>query len=378
MKSNIHMDQPAPSSVVISESFRVFVSYCNDDQMLADIVIRTLGKAQHGLGFDVRDMSHLSAGVNFALELRDWISRSHALVVIVTPHSISRPWINQEVGYALAHCIPVYAVMSGVSYGPAGMLEGLQAIEIDDSIDWTVQLKAKLGEVQWDQRQRARGSRCWPVFACHRDAAMRTRLLEESAEIVAAEFGQARIRQRSRLTSFSIPPTLIHRSWSRFRGPLLERLAFWLCPGERKAFEMLCAGARCDLIICPDSFGKDYDRDVQCARLETLADFLKAKRDDAVRVVVEDQSEGDSVTIIGNHWVALSACVATAFYHERDTFSTWHAPTVDEYCTAFDEVFDRLLQDQESKHAGCSSRQYAITRIMEALSTRGGSSHTAL
>jgi len=343
--------------------FRVFVSYYQADRKLANDIIHFLGHDQHGLGFDVRGMHELEAAEPFANRIREWIAHSHVMIAVITKHSVNRPWVNQEIGYGLAQHIPVFAVVSGVPPEALGMLRDLQVIVVGKPGD----LRKRLLGIDWEKTARNCGLQSLPVFSCDNDAAERTKMLAVTAHTIGTDYQKARIRQRSRLTSFSIPRVLGQAHWNCLPHKTLQNLGFWLHPRERREFEALTETAGCDLIIDPDYYDASYDPVVQCARLSTLRDFLDGMDDHRVRVVVQKCGSADSMTIIGNHWAMFSASVATAFYMERESISTWHAPTVESLCADFDENFERLWQKQNRKIRGRSSRRYAIQRIDQAL-----------
>lgn len=345
------------------EPFRVFVSYYEKDQKFAKEIIQTLGKGRNGLGFDVKGMHDLQINEPFADRIREWIAHSHFMIPVITKNSLNRPWVNQEIGYAMARNIPVFPVVSGIPPGSIGMLQALQALLIDDPGE----LRCRLRKIKWAKEVRNVGQQSFPVFSCDPRADERTRMLADAAHTVGKDFQKARIRQRSRLTSFSIPRVLGEVPWNGLPHHRLQELQFWLHTPERQNFETLVQKAGCDLIIDPDYYQADYDPAVQCARLKTLRDFLHWKKDHLVRVVVQEGQASDSMTIIGNHWAMFSASVATAFYTERDSISTWHAPTVESHCAIFDENFEKLLENQNREVTAQSPREYAIKRIDAAL-----------
>jgi hypothetical protein len=111
---------------------------------------------------------------------------------------------------------------------------------------------------------------------------------------------------------------------------------------EREELERV--GARFHLMIHPTFFRQNHRKDVQRAKLNTLLAFVKSKRD-RIRAVIKDFQPSEGLTVIGNYWALQSATVGP-FQEARHSLSTWHPPTVDEYCKNFDREFSRLCGQQ--------------------------------
>ena len=364
--------------------YRFFVSYIKEDEPIArDIVAQTL---RH-LGHQVKNMSDLKGGTKFRDEIRRWIDWSHFVIPIITKKSSLRPWIHQEIGYALGRHVPVIPIEYNTTLKKLAFLDDFHHIVAKAVPD----LKAKLRGMDWtDNISRLKPSDPFPVSECDDDAEKRSELLADTAEEIDREFRRfpIRIRQRSRLSSFSVPRNRYEKPWKSVLEMGLK--LFWLKPRERIVMENLADRGGCDLMLDPDYYeyedGRErlsqrpprrlvnnragYNPYVQRARLFTLCDFLQNRRDNEVRIVVEDSStSSESVTFIGDHWFAFSAGVAP-FGKSRKTISTWHAPTVGWHCEEFDAEFETAFNQQKEKLerlGQTSSRLYAISRIQKAI-----------
>lgn len=363
--------------------YRFFVSYCEKDKPTAKAVVDTLKSSGHY----VKEMSQLPWGQDFAENIRQWIDWSHFFIPVITEESKNRPWVHQEIGYALGRHIPLVPIVFRCSPEKLAFLDAVQALVESDEC----KLKTKLQETNWRETIGGfKGPGPLPISACDSDAAFRSRLLAEAATKINRNFPEShmRIRQCSRLTSFSLPLGHDEGYWRLVgnRGDL-----FWLQAEEREALQTIADKGTCDLRIDPNYYefedgrrrlfrippctpcnggfpkGQGYDAHVQLARLETLGNFLTQKNDENVRVVVDDEfASSESVTIIGDHWSAFSAAVAP-FVRFRKTIWTWHAPTVTWDCEEFDKNFEVSLNKQQSTIRGKSSRDYAIDRITQAM-----------
>ncbi len=359
--------------------YRFFISYCSEDEAIAKLVVATLAKAGH----HIMEMSQAQPGIPYADEIRRWINGSHFVIPIVTEQSKTRPWVHQEIGYALGRHLPVVPIMFRCDPGSLAFLDTVRATIVNNELD----LETELQKINWrgiisENKERSP----YPVSTFDGDATFRAKLLAEAARKININFPEADllIRQCSRLTSFSLPRDHGVGPWTVVNS---RNDIFWLQTEEREALQKIADQGRCDLRIDPDYYEysdgrrrlfqvvkgkrKDvrrevYDPRIQLARLETLCVFLNAMDDTKVRVVVDDEfASSDSITIIGDHWLAFSAAVAP-FAKHRKTIWTWHAPTVAWECENFDKNFEADLNEQQSRIGKISPRAYAIERINRA------------
>lgn len=363
---------------------RFFVSYSKvDEEVARSVVTKTL----RDLGHQVKEMRDLEGGAKWRYEIRQWIDWSHFVISVITKKSSRRAWIHQEIGYALGRHVPVIPIVYKTTLPPLAFLDDFHCIVANSPFD----LEAELREMDWAKIiSKLKPSDPFPVSECDNNAEKRSELLTKTAEEIRREFprSQIRIRQRSRLSSFSVPRDCHAEPWTSVKN--LELELFWLKPKERIAMQKFADRGGCDLMLDPDYYeyadGRNwlsqrpphrlvkirpgYNPYVQRARLITLCDFLQNKRDSEVRVVVENGSTSSaSITIIGDHWFTSSAGVAP-FGKSRKTISTWHAPTVGWQCEEFDTEFETTFNEQEKKlekHGQTSSRLYAISRIQAAI-----------
>jgi hypothetical protein len=102
--------------------FRVFLSYAHPDRGKVEqleVVLLNLGL------IPVWDKD-IPAGRAFDDVIRERIAKAHVFMPVMTLNSRDRPWVHQEIGYALGIGVPVVPVAIGAL--PEGMLSGIQAI----------------------------------------------------------------------------------------------------------------------------------------------------------------------------------------------------------------------------------------------------------
>jgi hypothetical protein len=109
--------------------FRVFLSYAHADKDWIKGIVELLPK----MGLIPEWDTDISGGTAFDDEIRRRIARSHVFMPLVTLNSCNRPWVHQEIGYALGIGVPVIPVAAGAL--PEGMLSGTQAIYVKEDLD---------------------------------------------------------------------------------------------------------------------------------------------------------------------------------------------------------------------------------------------------
>src|SRR3954467_3491743 len=77
--------------------YQVFVSHATSDKWIA----KTICEKLESIGaVTFRDDRDINGGDDIPDEIRKQIKKSRELVVLITPHSVGRPWVLLEVGGA--------------------------------------------------------------------------------------------------------------------------------------------------------------------------------------------------------------------------------------------------------------------------------------
>lgn len=365
-------------------AYRTFISYFSEDEALRDLVVDGFKGLQHRTWYDERD---IDKGIAFQEQIQESIERAHFLVPVLTQAAWKRPWVQQEIGYAIACSVGVLPIVFGTNSRSKGMLGQIPPVVVSEQMSSAelkarlkkketrkkilAELEAKLGEVIWKSILEEARSRQKGVFRCSTTQEERVTLIEDSARHILGRKYRPRVMQRSALTSFSLPETWADKHWQKLRKSEGPPGLPWFNPNERRQMEKLAKRARWDLIIDPCFAREGYRADVQRAKLLTLLRFLDRVRESKTmrrqgRVVLCVFESAESETIIGDHWMAHSAAV-TRFETECETISTWHAPTVTHYSSQFQRNFDCLHADQDAMRKGRPCIEYCITVIQHAL-----------
>ncbi len=134
---------------------RFFLSHCSNDKYLAEIIAETLkritlNQISPWFSSDDSGVGGLQPGMIWFNAILEKLSESKAVVIILTPNSISRPWIYFEsgIGQTLKEC-EVIPVCIGVSrdsvYAPLGLYQCYQLSDYKSFKDLVSKLLLKFG-----------------------------------------------------------------------------------------------------------------------------------------------------------------------------------------------------------------------------------------
>jgi hypothetical protein len=339
-------------------SFRIFISYHGEDEKEAEVVRAHVRR----LRFTPMLAPSIAPGRHFRPEILDRIRFSHLFIPILTEHSFGRPWVNQEIGYALGVRVPVLPIAVG-NIEPSGIIGDLHAIivtnleeELPAKLDAPTVAEAVLGAPE--------EFRTW--FDCAEDAHERAAMLPEYAKKVARlSRGRSRIRHEGAWSSFSLPSERIdHPIWRECYGRWLETPKLRdLKHEERLALEDHALKAGYDLLIHPRFLRTRPGATAQqrlaerSARLGVLLRFLVCKPKAKSRVLLHDDKPGRSLIMVGDWFLAESRTGRTELGWLNTVYTT-HAPTVLQRIREFDAV----LGEAEAEGADLS-REHAIEVI---------------
>jgi hypothetical protein len=109
---------------------RVFISYSRSDQALAHLLayILTTGGIKCYLDRAIR------AGRYFDHEIKEMIRKADVVLVLLTRSSINSAWVNQEIGFAIAHDRRVWPLALEEDLEPTGMISMTESYAL---LDWS-------------------------------------------------------------------------------------------------------------------------------------------------------------------------------------------------------------------------------------------------
>jgi len=337
--------------------YRVFISYSHEDERKA----RRIATHLKMIGLLPTSMFDFGPSPDFLEQIRDSIAYAHAFMPVLTKGSESRPWVQQEIGYAMGLEVPVLPVALGPL--PKGFIQLVQALRVrPDLKDLESALTAKKVQSVVERAQRATHA----VYDCARLPEDRMRMLVDYSQRVLDLGEHGKLRYLGGLTSFSVPDLPYSDAVWRFRygGKAPATSYCEMLRRERAVLEEHVRKRGCDLMIDTWHDYKRYGDEAWQARLETLLGFLRSMPDNKVRVVQRPREGPDNLLIVGDWFMADSAAVGRETGYLHTTF-TRHAPTVLGAARRFDADFTKLLR--RARLGGVSSRRAAIRAIAKQI-----------
>jgi len=335
--------------------YRIFISYTKND---AKVVVR-LAKilARNGLKpmWD-RDFIY---GHGFHEQIRNFIAHAHVFLPVLTEKSDSRKWVHQEIGFAMAHGIPVLPLAIG-ELQDAAMLREIHAFETSRGlrgVEKRLSYKA-IAKVISHHSENTEG-----LYRCADHAEARARLLAAYSNDVYDLDECGLVRQKGGLSSFHIPRHGIsHPDWQKRMGKLQRSAEHCrLQREERIALEKHARAEGCRLIVNPNLDYRECGKEARIVRLRTLLEFLASMPDRKCAIAFsETMPRDDSVTLVGD-WFAAESVSARLGQGYRQTIFTRHAPSLLARIEAFDLEFDQLLTEKGWTPA--SSRRKAMGEL---------------
>ena len=340
----------------MNDTYRVFVSYSSKDKVLASQLVDHL----HELGLLVLWDKEVKPGKGFSEQIQGQITHSRVFLPLITPKSLTRGWVQQEIGFALGRNIPVIPV--GVGATPKGIIDSIQAYALQaDLSDLTAKITREDLDREVESAERDKPS----FFECARDHVQRGLMMARYANSVSDMKFYACVRQKGALTSFHIPNRPISDvSWvERYdnRQPIPT-----ICDSllkERKALEVHAQRAGCKLIIEP-LLPEYYSHSLNSwrARIEVILRFLEEAGASAVAVVNEAAERQHSLTVLGD-WFSAEAVTADVQGYRHTIFSR-NATEVRAELESFDAEFEHLLKRRGVDEAGATAAAIADLRAM--------------
>ena len=338
--------------------YRVFVCYSRADRPLARTLVGILGEA----GLRAVWAESLDPGHPFPDGIRRDIAHAHVLLPLLTEGSAGRPWVHQEMGYAMALRVPILPVAVGKL--PEGLAHLLRAVEVGRE-----QLRElspqKLAEDVHNLVQDA-GGEPEATFRPALRPVKRAELLGHYAREATRHEAHGPFRQRGALTSLNLPrEPADHPIWRQRdgRSPRSEDL-YEKLREERLAIEAYVREHGCRLTIDPSIPFAENGPAARRVRLATLLEFLKDTTVRDVRVAVRERGAEGNLTIEGDWFLAESVTPrpGKGYYH---TIFTCHAPTIVRRTRQFDLDFALFLERSGAAEATC--RQFAVEAVERAI-----------
>ncbi len=344
----------------MSQKYRVFISYCRENANLVELIEKAL-KDQGVIA--MRDKT-FAFGSGFHEQIKTYIAHAHVFLPLITKESADRIWVQQEIGYAMSSNIPVLPVVKGKESKLQGMPAQLHAVKFTPEPRKLGRLLSKSVIENLVSRYLDAGLARYQTAEYPEDRAM---LMARYANEVIKLGCYGQVRQKGGLSSFHIPKEIpTHPDWERRypKGSEHRQFMFRELRKERIALEAHSRQSGCRVIVSPNSY-RDYDRDVQIARLEHLIAFLDQLAPDYRKFQVvcdKKKTRQTNVTIVGDWFSAESVSVPKGGGYQQTIFNR-HAPSMQNKVELFDEEFRALANGYTPKELRKETRKRLENKI---------------
>jgi hypothetical protein len=300
----------------------------------------------------------LQVGAGFPQEIVNFITHAHVFLPLLTRSSLKRPWVQQEIGYAVASHVPTAPV--AIDCEPGEFLHGIEAIRLKtlDAVELGSRMTRKALETCV---QKALGG---ALYECAATTEERAVLLAQYARAVTLMGYSGIVRQLGGLSSLHIPDeTIDHPVWQLRYGNVHQ--SEYHCKVLREERRALAEHARekgCRIVIDLSLNYAFYGGDATRTRLQCLLSFLRSMPDRLCQVAMASHGMKESITIVGD-WFAAHSIYGRMGEGYRHTIFTRHAPTIARMIEEFDRRFNQDLRDIPAAR----SRKEAIAAIERRL-----------
>ncbi len=337
-----------------SRTFRIFVSYSHEDRGLVERLVEVLEET----GLTVLCDWSIDVGMPFTDAIKSLITHAHLFMPLVTETARRRPWVHQEIGYAMARSIPILPVVVAGTELPGEMIAQLQAIVVEPDLS---DLPERLAAANLEALVLPRPAPPEDMVKVAYWPEERTDWMAQYADRVVEMGHYGKLRQKGAFSSFCLPdrhvsdPVWQKRDGNRVRSDHyhhLQRL-------ERQALERHARRAGCRLIIDPTLDVSAKGPCVTSTRLATLLEFVESMPDDRLQIATSCRALSGSLTIVGDWFVAESVTPRPGGYVQ--TVFDWHAPTALRRARQFDREFEEVCE--QNGIAPGDSRRAAMAEI---------------
>jgi hypothetical protein len=362
--------------------YRVFISYSRKDRKQKATLTRVLKKNNL---CPISD-SEFRFGHGFHDQIRKFIAHSYIFMPLVSKSSNKKGWVHEEIGYAMAHNIPVLPIVIEENALPPDMIKEFQAIISN--------LKTKKSEELKKEKDKLNKKLTWdlindllnptadeskrPLYECAYFHLDRTKMLVEYSSVVSNLFSRQPklFRQSGGLSSFHIPDSSTEGEEFKLRyfggnervDALNQKLR-----DERIILEKFARDWGFKIIIDLDLKFEESEENVSLiirkSRLTTLLRFFEGlpmtpcEKGGKFEVIIDQNlDKRRNVIIVGDLFMAESLAGYQG-HGLKQTMFTRHAPSIKKQIEVFDSRFEELKEMQ----SGDTSVEHAKTEIRKRL-----------
>ena len=177
---------------------RVFISYSHEDKEKVRILAEVIER--NGMTAIYDEKEGLQVGTGFREEIIHFISHAQIFLPLLTAISLKRPWVQQEIGYAVALRVPTVPV--AIDCEPGEFLYGIQAIQLKTLDKTELERRLTVPALETCLRKYPPGG---ALYECADTPEERAMLFDQYARAVSDTGNFGIVRQLGGLSSFHIP-----------------------------------------------------------------------------------------------------------------------------------------------------------------------------
>ena len=361
--------------------YRIFISYSHNDEEQ----VKILSEILENNGLSPISDSKLSSGHGFHDQIKKFIEHAYVFMPIISNSSNEKGWVHEEIGYALAHNIPVLPIVIEEEALPKDMIRELQAIKsiikAGDKSNLQNEISELSNKLTWHKIDNLIMASPYelarPKYECAYYHIERTMMLVDYAIDIRRLFGEQPklFRQSGGLSSFHIPNSSPESEEFKLRylgsNERVDYLNLWL-RGERILFEEFAREWGFKIIIDLDLKFEGSGENaliIRKSRLNTLLKFFKElpqspeKTGCKFEVIIDENLDKRRNIIIVGDLFAAEAHAGYLGQGLRQTMLTRHAPTIKNQI----ELFDARFEELKNKQSGDTSVEHARIEIEKRL-----------
>lgn len=311
---------------------KIFLSYSTRDAVLARMIVHVF--AENGVECFLAERD-IQTGSEFDSKICDQIRHTNVLLVLWSSSSASSPWVNQEVGMALAHKVPVWPVaIEEISI--QGAIFSKQGFYLSRHSDPYAQIAGLAQDIKSgislpvakpviDQYLLGRDERTKRII----------KILQEELSKISDTY---KLRMQAAFSCFAISDDPSYRV-AGYHDPKSHALLVRELDGVKQIIRQASLKA----ILWPK---RPYDDRFIQVRFENLLSFMESNYDfNRVRFVIGRYSGGNMYIFDSNVLVeGIKTPESDTPGYQLTTVSS-HKPTIDSAISLFDARFDELWED---------------------------------
>jgi len=340
-----------PRRYLSSYPFRVFISYSHDDAE----PVRRVAAILERIGLVPIWDEQLLPGFPFDQQIMNFIRSAHLFMPLITAGAYNRPWVHQEIGFAMGVQIPVLPLALGQL--PGELIQKLQVVAIPNDLTG---LEDKLMAINFERLVNSYYPLPLGVTVVRETPTERTQSIVENTERLLRDEQLGYVRQRGGLGTFSIPDKPVTDPIWRLRAggegvPDRNDYEKSLLRRERQALEKHARAQGCTLMLRINDQANDKGAIARITRLTLVRDFLNKIPAEKVKIVFLENDLLEEVLLVGDYFFAGATTLSR--YGVNRTEFCFHPVEVYHQVTAF----DREIADEEKN--GPTAKKSAMEQI---------------